>query len=259
MTPPILSLHRISLRYGDVDVLREISMDVAAGEFVSILGPSGAGKSTIFKVLTGAAQADHGSVFFDGEPLSSSIRPFAFMPQRDALMPWRRILDNATLGLEVQGMSRRQARQKVEPLFEEFGLSGFQGHYPHALSGGMRQRAALLRTVVQERPILLLDEPFGALDALTRNQMQIWLEAMWLKHRWTVILITHDVREAVMLSDRIHLLSSRPARITRTIDIALSRPRFGDATTYAEAATVEASILDTLLSPDNRHQEGHMP
>jgi ABC-type nitrate/sulfonate/bicarbonate transport system ATPase subunit len=259
MAAPLLRLDGISLRYGTIDVLSDISMTIAGGEFVSILGPSGAGKSTIFKVLTSAAKADGGRVVFEGKPLSASDRSFAFMPQRDALMPWRRILDNVTLGLEVQGMSRRQARRKAEPLIEEFGLSGFEMHYPHALSGGMRQRAALLRTVVQDRPILLLDEPFGALDALTRNQMQIWLETMWLKHRWTVILITHDVREAVMLSDRIHLLSPRPARITRTVDITLPRPRFGNAATYTQAAAIEASILDTLLSPDNQIQEGHRP
>lgn len=259
MTPPLLTLEHISLRYGNVAVLDEISMRVAPGEFVSILGPSGAGKSTIFKILTGAAKADQGSIRFEGRPLAATESPFAFMPQRDALMPWRRIIDNTTLGLEVQGMNRRAARLKVEPLFGEFGLAGFEMHYPHALSGGMRQRAALLRTVVQDRPILLLDEPFGALDALTRNQMQIWLETMWLKHRWTVILITHDVREAVMLSDRVHLLSPRPARMTREVEIALPRPRFGDAKIYAEAARLEASILDTLLSPDVQSPKGNMP
>ncbi|AYD04130.1 ABC transporter ATP-binding protein [Neorhizobium sp. NCHU2750] len=258
MRPPLLALDRICLRYGDIDVLGDISLTINAGEFVSILGPSGAGKSTIFKVLTGAAKADHGCVSFEGSPLSSAGRPFAFMPQRDALMPWRCILDNATLGLEVQGMRRGAARRKVQPLLDEFGLSGFENLLPHALSGGMRQRAALLRTVVQDKPILLLDEPFGALDALTRNRMQIWLEAMWLKHRWTVILITHDVREAVMLSDRVHLLSPRPANIARTIDITLPRPRFGAASRYQQAAALEASILDVLLSPENPSQEGRM-
>jgi ABC-type nitrate/sulfonate/bicarbonate transport system ATPase subunit len=259
MTEPLLRLDRISLSYGDIDVLRDISLDVMPGEFVSILGPSGAGKSTIFKLLTGAANADSGEIRFAGKPLLPTDRPFAFMPQRDALMPWRRIIDNTTLGLEVQGMPRKEARKHVAPLFEEFGLGGFEQHYPQALSGGMRQRAALLRTVVQERPVLLLDEPFGALDALTRNQMQIWLEAMWLRHRWTIILITHDVREAVMLSDRIHLLSPRPARVEQTIAVPLPRARFSHPTARAEAAAIETSILDFLLSPQINDQEGLLP
>ena len=161
----------------------------------------------------------------------------------------RRIIDNATLGLEVQGMSRQAARSKVRPLFAEFGLAGFEEHYPAALSGGMRQRAALLRTVVQERPMLLLDEPFGALDALTRSRMQIWLSEMWRRHRWTVLLVTHDVREAVLLSDRIHLLSPRPARVIRDIDIDLPRPRF-DGATVATAAALETDILKTLFQTE---------
>jgi ABC-type nitrate/sulfonate/bicarbonate transport system ATPase subunit len=154
-----------------------------------------------------------------------------------------------TLGLEVQGMSRREARTRVEPLIAEFGLSGFERHYPSALSGGMRQRAALLRTVVQERPMLLLDEPFGALDALTRNRMQLWLEDMWLKHRWTAMLVTHEIREAVMLSDRIYVLSPRPARVAQVIDVQLPRPRLHDAGLRAEAAAIESTILDILFSP----------
>ncbi len=259
MTSPLLSLDRISLSYGDIDVLHDVSLDVMPGEFVSILGPSGAGKSTIFKLLTGAATARSGEIRFAGKQLAPTDRPFAFMPQRDALMPWRRIIDNTTLGLEVQGLPRKQARKRVEPLFQEFGLSGFEQHYPSALSGGMRQRAALLRTVVQDKPVLLLDEPFGALDALTRNQMQIWLEAMWLKHRWTIVLITHDVREAVMLSDRIHLLTPRPARVEQTIEVPLPRARFSHPGARAEAAIIETSILDFLLSPKIQQQEGQLP
>lgn len=251
----MLQLDGISLRYGDVPVLDGVSLHVRSGEFVSILGPSGAGKSTLFKLLTGAVKADGGKILFDGLPLHPQQRPFAFMPQRDALMPWRRIVENTTLGLEVQGMSRRDARRKVEPLLSEFGLEGFERHYPAALSGGMRQRAALLRTVVQERPMLLLDEPFGALDALTRNRMQLWLEEMWRKHNWTAMLVTHDVREAVMLSDRIYVLSPRPARIARMIEIALPRPRLADPVVRAQAAAIETDILDTLFSP----QEGQTP
>lgn len=249
MTEPLLRIDRLALAIGDLNILDDVSMDVGRGEFVSILGPSGAGKSTIFKVLTGATRADAGAITFDGKPLTTDIRPFAFMPQRDALMPWRRMIDNVTLGLEVQGVKRREARRRVEPLIADFGLAGFERHYPGALSGGMRQRAALLRTVLQDRSILLLDEPFSALDALTRHRMQLWLQEMWMRHRWTVVLITHDVREAVRLSDRVYVLSSRPARIVDAIDIALPRPRMMDASGHAAAATIESKILDHLCSP----------
>ncbi len=249
MTDTRLRLDGISLSFGDLQVIDNLSLTVRQGEFVSILGPSGCGKSTILKILTGAVPLEHGKIEFDGEPLDPKARPFAFMPQRDALMPWRRIIDNTTVGLEIQGMSRKQARRHVEPLIAEFGLSGFENHYPSALSGGMRQRAALLRTVVQDRPMLLLDEPFGALDALTRSRMQLWLEQMWLTHRWTAMLVTHDIREAVMLSDRIYVLSPRPTGLARMIEIPLERPRIGDAVLRSRAAEIEAAILDLLFSP----------
>ena len=239
-----LDLTSICKSFDGLAVLDRISLQVRRGEFVSILGPSGAGKSTLFRLLTGGVPWDSGEIRFDGSALAGTS-PFAFMPQRDALMPWRRIIDNATLGLEVQGDSRHAAREKVAPLIAEFGLAGFEQHYPSQLSGGMRQRAALLRTVVQDRPMLLLDEPFGALDALTRTAMQRWLMTMWAQHRWTALLITHDVREAVFLSDRIYALSARPARVLR--EFVVPTPRSCRHLVSAEASRVEAEILDTLF------------
>jgi len=250
MTVPRLVLDHIRKAFNGLDVLADISLSVPAGQFVSILGPSGAGKSTIFKLLTGGLAADGGEIRFDGKPLPPKTRPFAFMPQHDALMPWRRIIDNTTLGLEVEGMTKQAARARVAPLFAEFGLGGFEQHYPAQLSGGMRQRAALLRTVVQNRDMLLLDEPFGALDALTRTQMQLWLETMWERHRWTVLLITHDMREAVLLSDRIYVLTGRPARVLREIEVPLPRPR----RVSAEASAIEADILESLLLPQTEQR-----
>jgi len=246
MTAARLELRGIAKAFGDLPVLNEVSLSVGKGELVSILGPSGSGKSTIFKLLTGALHADAGAICFDGTPLHDR-RPFAFMPQRDALMEWRRIIDNTTLGLEIQGLGRVAARRRVAPLFAEFGLAGFEQHYPAQLSGGMRQRAALLRTVVQDKPMLLLDEPFGALDALTRAEMQLWLETMWARHNWTALLVTHDVREAVLLSDRIYVLSARPARVIAEVAVPLPRPR----RTGAAVAAIEAGILDLLLSPSD--------
>ena len=242
-----LDIANISLTLGGTPVLEDISLHVAKGEFVSILGPSGCGKSSLFRLLTGALTPDRGDIHVNGAPLSAKPQAFAFMPQRDALMPWRRIIDNVILGLEVQGMDRAKARAKALPLFATFGLEGFQQHYPAQLSGGMRQRAALLRTIVQDRAVQLLDEPFGALDALTRAEMQGWLEHRWQAAHWTTLLVTHDVREAVALSDRIYVFSRRPARIMAEFHVPWPRPRLGRALP-AEAGQLEAQLLDTLLA-----------
>jgi ABC-type nitrate/sulfonate/bicarbonate transport system ATPase subunit len=247
MTAPRLELRNIGKAFGKLDVLADISLSANPGEFVSIVGASGAGKSTLFKLLIGELTPDAGELRFDGAPLTDNTTRFAFMPQRDALMSWRRVIDNLTLGLEVRGLGRKLARERVKPLLAEFGLEGFERHFPAQLSGGMRQRAALLRTVVQERDMLLLDEPLGALDALTRTGMQRWLETTWSLHRWTAALITHDVREAVFLSDRIFVLSARPGRVVREVQVPLPRPR--SAGTPA-AVAIENEILAILLNPD---------
>jgi ABC-type nitrate/sulfonate/bicarbonate transport system ATPase subunit len=227
-------------------VLRNLSLEVSDGEFVSILGPSGSGKSTTFSVLTGAVAPSSGAVQVDGGPVSRDA--FAYMPQKDALFPWRRILDNVTLGLEVSGVKRAEARARVAPMLSAFGLDGFERSYPFQLSGGMRQRAALLRTVVQERGVLLLDEPFGALDALTRARMQRWVATMWSQYKWTVLLVTHDVREAVYLSDRIYVYSPRPATVVDCVDIDLPRPR---DLSSPEFAALEGRLLELLLSEES--------
>jgi ABC-type nitrate/sulfonate/bicarbonate transport system ATPase subunit len=242
-----LELSKIGLSLGGMPVLDDVSMHFAQGEFVSILGPSGCGKSSLLRLLTGALTPDRGEIRVGGAPLDESPQAFAFMPQRDALMPWRRIIDNVILGLEVQGLGRMEARAKVQPLFATFGLDGFERHYPAQLSGGMRQRAALMRTIVQDRPVQLLDEPFGALDALTRAGMQRWLESRFKDAHWTTVLVTHDVREAVALSDRIYVLSSRPARIIAEFEVPDRRPRLG-ATLSPRAIRLEAELLDTLLT-----------
>ncbi len=242
-----LKLTDVSVTLGQTPVLDGVSLHVEPGEFVSILGPSGAGKSTIFRLLTGEVHHDAGCIEIEGAPLAQAKPAFAFMPQRDALMPWRRVIDNLTLGLEVQGMARSQARAQVEPLLEDFGLAGFERHFPGQLSGGMRQRAALLRTVVQGRSIQLLDEPFGALDALTRTQMQTWFETRWQAARWTTLLVTHDVREAVALSDRIYVLSARPARVIAEIAVPMERPRLSRPINSV-AHALEADLTHVLLN-----------
>ncbi len=243
----VLVMKNVSVTLSGTAILDDVSLHVAKGEFVSILGPSGAGKSTIFRLLTGGVRHDSGRITCNGQPLATGQHGFGFMPQRDALMPWRQIIDNLTLGLEVQGISRKDARAQVTPLLEDFGLEGFTRHYPAQLSGGMRQRAALLRTIVQDRPVQLLDEPFGALDALTRTHMQTWFEKRWRTARWTTLLVTHDVREAVALSDRIYVLSRRPARVIAEVHVSAPRPRLGRPIS-AEAHAIEARLLDILLN-----------
>jgi len=242
----LLDIKKVSVTLSGTHVLDRISLKVGRGEFVSILGPSGAGKSTIFRLLTGALSQDDGVIACNGTALADQNDAFAFMPQRDALMPWRRVIDNLTLGLEIQGFARTQARERVIPLLRDFGLEGFAYRYPAELSGGMRQRAALLRTVVLGRAIQLLDEPFGALDALTRTHMQTWFETRWRASRWTTVLVTHDVREAVALSDRIYVLSRRPARVIAELPVPIERPRLGRPS-RPEAHAIEAQLLDLLL------------
>lgn len=229
-----------------VDVLRDISIEARAGEFVSVIGPSGCGKSTLFNIIAGLEDADAGEVRVDGTRANGHVEAFAYMPQQDLLFPWRRILDNTTLGLEIAGVPREEARRRAGALFPRFGLEGFERAYPHTLSGGMRQRAALLRTVVQERPILLLDEPLGALDALTRMEMQEWLARMSTEFGWTVLLVTHDVREAVLLSDRVVVLTPRPASVATTVEVPLPRPRRLDDFSAPAFISVEAAVMQAL-------------
>ncbi|MBO4237226.1 ABC transporter ATP-binding protein [Pseudonocardia alni] len=233
----------LSVSYGDLPVLSGVSLEVAPGEFVSLVGPSGCGKSTLFGALAGILDGATvtGGIEVDGGPVRGA--PFGLMPQQDLLFPWRTVLDNTTLGLEVAGVGRREARERARALFEPFGLAGFEDARPGALSGGMRQRAALLRTVVGGREVLLLDEPFGALDALTRTAMQDWLESVRARYGWTTVLITHDVREAVLLSDRVLVFSPRPATVVREVDVDAGRPR---NRTDPTLAAVEADLLETL-------------
>jgi ABC-type nitrate/sulfonate/bicarbonate transport system ATPase subunit len=233
-------------RDGPLEVLRRIDLCVRAGEFVSIIGPSGSGKSTLFNILIGMTPPTAGDALVDGQPVRGRHGLVAFMPQRDLLFPWRRLLDNTTLGLEVRGVPAKEARRRALDLFPEFGLAGFEKAWPYELSGGMRQRAALLRTVVQGQDILLLDEPLGALDSLTRTEMQEWLAGVWERFRWTVLLITHDIREAVFLSDRVYVFSPRPGTVRLTLDVPLPRPRPLDLITTPEFAALEAKLLMAL-------------
>ena len=228
---------------GILEVLRDIRLHVGSGEFVCIIGPSGCGKSTLFNVLAGLAPPDRGKIRLDGQEVPHLRGRVAYMQQKDLLLPWRTALDNAILGLEIQGLSRRLARQEAMDLLKIFGLKGFEDRHPHELSGGMRQRVALMRTMLCRKEILLLDEPFGALDAITRGVMQRWLLEAWLRFRSSVMLVTHDVEEALLLADRIYVMTSRPAVIKEMVPIPLDRPR---QATRADLVEYKAHILRLL-------------
>jgi ABC-type nitrate/sulfonate/bicarbonate transport system ATPase subunit len=237
-----LTVDAVAKGYPGLPVLDGIAFDVAPGQFVSVIGPSGCGKSTLFDVIAGLERPDAGRVLVDGRDATGEVEHVAYMPQRDLLFPWRSVLDNTALGLEVAGVRRRAARARAQALFAPFGLAGFENARPDELSGGMRQRAALLRTVVQDRPLMLLDEPFGALDSLTRADMQAWLADVWARYGWTVLLVTHDIREAVYLSDRVVVLGPRPAIVRAQVEIDLPRPRSTGAALTAAEEKVHAAL-----------------
>lgn len=227
-------------------VLTGISLSVIPGEFVSLIGPSGCGKSTLLNIIAGLDHPDAGTVELDGDWRAQRLGQIGYMQQKDLLLPWRSVLDNATLGLELQGISRGEARQRALELTGLFGLQGFEHQYPFTLSGGMRQRAAFLRTMLLDQALVLLDEPFGALDALTRVQMQEWLMELWETLGRTIILITHDVDEAILLSDRVYLLTARPAQVSMVMDINLPRPRNFRQVTSPDFVELKSRLLAPL-------------
>jgi ABC-type nitrate/sulfonate/bicarbonate transport system ATPase subunit len=230
-----LALESVTRRYRRVTALEGVDLRVGLDEVVAVVGPSGCGKSTLLELVAGLQEPDEGAVSVAGAPDPADRRAAcAFMPQRDLLLPWRDALSNAALALECQGVPRAEARRRAEPLFERFGLAEFERASPAELSGGMRQRVAFLRTLLPGRHVLLLDEPFGALDSITRSSMQRWLADALAQDPRTVLLVTHDVEEAVFLADRVAVLSPRPGRVVAELPVELERPRdvtspeFGD-------------------------------
>lgn len=227
-------------------VVNNIHLQVTAHQFVTILGPSGCGKSTIFNMIAGLLKPDDGEILFDGKPLAEPSKLVSYMPQKDLLLPWKKVLDNVILPLKIAGINPQLAITKALALMDIFGLKGFENHFPAQLSGGMRQRAALMRTVLANKEVLLLDEPFGALDAITRFRMQSWLLDIWQHFQSTIIFITHDVEEAIFLSDLIYVMSERPGTIKLAIDIPLPRPRSPKLVTAKEFVHLKDYILSSL-------------
>lgn len=232
----------------DVVALLDTSMSVEEGRFVSIIGPSGCGKSTLFNIIAGLLMPTSGQVFADGRNIVGKSGYVGYMLQKDMLLPWRTILNNIILGLEVRGVPRSQSVERALPLMEKYGLKGFDSHYPKELSGGMRQRAALLRTLLYDRDIMLLDEPFGALDAQTRLSMQTWLLEIWKDFRKTVLFVTHDIDEAIFLSDDIYVFSARPGRLKAKITVTIERPRSPEDMTTPQFMELKHHLLDLLFT-----------
>jgi ABC-type nitrate/sulfonate/bicarbonate transport system ATPase subunit len=231
-------LDRVARRFGEVVALEDLSLSVESGEVVALVGPSGCGKSTLLELLAGLQEPDAGQI---------AAEPAAYMPQRDLLLPWRTALANAALALECAGVRKADARRAAQPLFERFGLRGFERARPYELSGGMRQRVALARTFLSGRPLVLLDEPFASLDQITRGSLQEWLAGALREEPRTVVLVTHDVQEALYLADRVAIMSPRPGRIVMELEVPLERPRpRRDTVTSADFAHLERVALDTL-------------
>lgn len=232
-------------RRSDVVAVDDVSLDARSREFVSILGPSGCGKSTLFHIIAGLLAPTEGEVFIHGERATGTGH-VSYMPQRDNLLPWRSVLDNTIIGLEVEGLGRKQAREQARELCQRFGLGDFIASLPRELSGGMRQRAAFIRTMLFPRDVLLLDEPLGALDAQTRLLMQEWLLDVWDQMGKTVLFITHDVDEAVFLSDRVYVMSARPGRMVDEVMVDLPRPRHADVRVSPEFVELRNQLLEQI-------------
>jgi ABC-type nitrate/sulfonate/bicarbonate transport system ATPase subunit len=224
----------LDLRGERVQALAGVSLRVAEGELLAVVGPSGCGKTTLLELICGLQHPDSGSL---------SCEPAVLMPQHDLLLPWLSAVDNAALALRIAGLSRAAGRARAAALFAELGLEGFERAHPQELSGGMRQRVAFLRTLLSGKPVLCLDEPFGALDAITRAEMQEWLAQTLLREPRTVVLVTHDVEEAILLADRVLVLSPRPGCVIEQLDVGAARPR---SRTDAEVIALRERALAVL-------------
>ncbi|MHC1720860.1 MAG: ABC transporter ATP-binding protein [Clostridiaceae bacterium] len=237
---------KICKNYEGMPILNNISIALYENEFVSILGPSGCGKSTLFNIIAGLDTPESGTYYIDGEDSMGKLGKVSYMHQKDLLLPWKRIIDNLALPLVIKGMGNSEARKEAAKYLKTFGLEGFEDKYPSQLSGGMRQRAALLRAYLFSRNIMLLDEPFGALDAITRSKMHYWMLNVVKNLNTSILFITHDIEEAILLSDRIYVLSERPAKVKDEIIVQLKGERSKDIITSPEFNLIKRRIIDDL-------------
>lgn len=241
-----LYVNNLYKSFDDILVVDKVSLELREKEFVSLLGPSGSGKSTIFNIIAGLISPDDGKIFIEDKDFTGKTGRVSYMYQKDLLLPWKKIIDNVSLPLVVKGMGRKKAREMVHGYFKIFGLEGFEYKYPFQLSGGMRQRAALMRTYMFSEDIILLDEPFGGLDAITKRKMQDWLLEVFDNLEASILFITHDIDEALLLSDRIYILSDRPANVKSEIEVDLPKPRGNEIVTTSRFNELKKNIMNML-------------
>lgn len=241
-----LEVRGVSKRFADKQVLEDISITLKGGELVCLLGVSGAGKSTLFNIISGLSLPDSGKILLDGEDVTGKTGRISYMLQKDLLLPYRTIVDNAALPLLLRGVPKQEARQQAAAHFANFGLEGTESKWPHQLSGGMRQRAALLRTYLFSQNVALLDEPFSALDTLTKTAMHAWYLDVMERIRLSTLFITHDIDEAILLSDRIYLLTGQPGRIAGEIVIDNPRKQGKDFPLSPEFLNYKRRIMERL-------------
>lgn len=241
-----LEVKNISKRFDGKPVLQDISIELNRGELVCLLGVSGGGKTTLFNVISGLLAPDEGRVLLDGKDITCRPGHISYMLQKDLLLPYRTIEDNVALPLLLKGVKKKEARAQVSPMFAQFGLEGTQKEYPAQLSGGMRQRAALLRTYMFSQDVALLDEPFSALDTLTKSAIHKWYLDVMEQIKLSTFFITHDIDEAILLSDRIYLLSGQPGQIRAEIVISQPKPRPADFNLTSEFLAYKKRILELL-------------
>ena len=232
--------------FGGTVALEPTSLDINAGSFVAIVGPSGCGKSTLFNIIAGLLRPDSGEVRLEDEPVTGATGHVGYMLQKDLLVPWRTVHDNITMAARLTRRVTNEDRAEARRVAEQYGLGEFLRHYPSALSGGMRQRVAFMRTLVTHQSLLLLDEPFGALDAQTRLEMQQWLLQVWNDTKRTVLFITHDVDESIFLSDRLLVMSPRPGRIVADFANPLARPRDVSTLTDPSFISLKSEVMQLL-------------
>jgi ABC-type nitrate/sulfonate/bicarbonate transport system ATPase subunit len=242
----LFSCKDISKKYEGEPVVRNIGLDLYDGGFISLLGPSGVGKTTLFNVLAGVDRPDSGKVFLHGEDITGISGKVSYMLQKDLLLEYRTVLDNTILPLVIRGEKKKAAREKAAAFFPQFGLSGYETKFPCQLSGGMRQRAALLRTCLTHNNVILLDEPFSALDAITRLRMQWWYCEIAKSMNLSTLFITHDVEEALILSDTVYIMNGKPGEISCKMEVLPARPRDHDFSVSPEFAEQKRNILRAI-------------
>lgn len=258
---PQLSLQQITKSYGSEtapqQVLADITLSVRKGEFVSVVGPSGCGKSTIFHIIGGVVPPTTGRVFLDGEDKTGVRGQISYMPQQAALFPWRTIEDNVILAQELTGVKKSEARAKAREWLARVGLEGYEKAYPATLSGGMQQRVSFLRALLSPQELICLDEPFSALDALTRQDMQRWLLTIWEQYRRSVLFITHNIEEALLLSDTVYLLSNKPTKVLRRIEIPFDRPRSDKLVSALDFVALRQEIYEQMKEEQHASRSGN--